>query len=49
MSIPNFCPYCASEEIRYFGNSFSVKDDDGDYFVIDQYICESCDKEFYIN
>lgn len=49
MSIPNYCPFCSSEQIHYFGNSFSAKDDDGDWFVIEQYICESCKKEFYIN
>ena len=49
MSVPNYCPFCASERINYFGNSFSAKDGDGDWFVIEEYICEECDKTFFVD
>ena len=47
MLVPNYCPFCASEDITYFGNSFSAKDADGEWFVIKEYICEECDKTFF--
>jgi transposase-like protein len=49
MSIPNYCPFCNSENIIFFGNSFSAKDADGDWFIIEEYICEDCKETFFIN
>jgi transposase-like protein len=49
VSIPNYCPFCNSENIIFFGNSFSAKDADGDWFIIEEYICEDCKETFFIN